>query len=164
MFSSFATSVGRLVAIATIGFWAASAAAAPVGPFAGLGGIWSGRGQVHLSNGAKERLHCRATYQVGADGRTMHQLLRCASDSYKFELISDVESDGNQISGRWSERTHSLAGNLSGRARGRRLDVLVKGDVFNAEVTMISQGNRQTVTISSPGSQLSGVAISLRRS
>ena len=94
----------------------------------------------------------------------MHQLLRCASDSYKFELISDVESDGNQISGRWSERTHSLAGNLSGRVRGRRLDVLVKGDVFNAEVTMISQGNRQTVTISSPGSQLSGVAISLRRS
>jgi hypothetical protein len=163
MFSSFAPSVGRLVAIATVGLWAASAAAAPVGPFAGLGGVWSGRGQIHLSNGSKENLHCRATYQVGADGRTMHQSLRCASDSYKFELNSDVASDGNRISGRWSERTHSLAGKLSGKASGGHLDVLVQGDVFNAEVTLVSQGDRQTVTISSPGSQLSGAAISLRR-
>ncbi len=164
MFSSFTTSVGRLVAIATIGFWAASAAAAPVGPFAGFGGAWSGLGQVHLANGTKESLHCRATYKVGADGRTMHQSLRCASDSYKFELTSDIESQGNQISGRWSESTRRLAGKLTGQASLGRLNVLVQGDVLNAEVTLVSQGDRQTVTISSPGSQLSGAAISLRRS
>jgi len=164
MFSSFVTSAGRLVAIATIGFWAASAAAAPVGPFAGFGGVWSGRGLVHLSNGTKERLRCRATYKVGADGRAMHQSLRCASDTYKFELTSDIESQGDQISGRWSERTHSLAGKLTGKASRGRLNVRVQGDVLNAEVTLVSQGDRQTVTISSPGSQLSGAAISLRRS
>ena len=164
MFSSFAAPAGRLIAIAAVGFWAASAAAAPVGPFAGLDGVWSGRGHIQLSNGTKERLRCRATYKVGADGRTMHQALRCASDSYKFELISDVESQGNQISGRWSERTHSLAGNLIGQVSGGHLNVLVQGDVLNAEVTLVSQGDRQTVTIRSPGSQLSGAAISLRRS
>ncbi len=164
MFSSFAAPVGRLIAIATVGVWAASAAAAPAGPFAGLGGVWSGRGQIHFSNGSKENIRCRATYQVGAEGRAMHQALRCASDSYKFELTSDVESQGNQISGNWSERTRSLAGKLSGQARHGRLDVLVQGDVFNAEVTMVSRGDRQTVTINSPGSQFSGVAISLRRS
>ena len=163
MFSSFAAPAGRLIAIATIGVWAASAAAAPVGPFAGLGGVWSGRGQIHLANGTKERVRCRATYKVGTDGRTMHQALRCASDSYKFELTSDVESQGNQISGRWSERTHSLAGKLTGHVSGGRLNVLVQGDVLNAEVTLVSQGDRQTVTISSPGGQLSGAAISLRR-
>lgn len=164
MFSSFAAPVGRLIAIAAVGFWAASAAAAPAGPFVGLGGVWSGRGQIHFSNGSKESIHCRATYQVGADGQAMHQVLRCASDSYKFELTSDVESQDNQISGNWSERTRRLAGKLSGKVQHGRLNVLVQGDVFNAEVTLVSHGNRQTVTINSPGSKVSGVAISLRRS
>ena len=164
MFSSFAAPVGRFLALVTIGLWAASAAAAPAGPFAGFGGVWSGRGQIHLSDGHKESLSCRATYQVDADAKAMHQVLRCASDSYNFELRSDVESQGDQISGNWSELTRSLAGKLSGQARRGRIDVRVQGDVFNAEVTLVSVGDRQTVTISSPGSQISSVAISLRRS
>ena len=164
MFSSFAARAGRLVAVTAIAFWAASAAAASAGPFSGLGGTWSGRGQIHLANGSKESLSCRASYQVDAGGQTMHQVLRCASDSYNFELRSNVESQGDQISGNWSELTRSLGGKLSGQARHGRIDVRVQGDVFNAEVTLVSSGNRQTVTISAPGSQISGVAISLRRS
>jgi hypothetical protein len=164
MFSSFSAPVGRFVAATTIAFWAASAAAAPVGPFVGLGGTWSGSGQVHLSNGSKENLRCRATYQVGADGRAMHQALRCASDSYKFELRSDVESQGIEISGKWSELTHSISGKLSGQAQRGRIEVRVNSDVLNAEVTLVSRGDRQTVTIFSPGSKINNVAISLRRS
>jgi len=164
MFSSLAARAGRVLAITTVALWAASAAAAPVGPFAGFGGVWSGRGQIHLADGSKETLQCRATYQVDAGGKTMHQVLRCASDSANFELRSDVESQGDRISGNWSELTRSLAGKLSGQARHGRIDVRVQGDVFNAEVTLVSAGDRQTVTISSPGSQISSVAISLRRS
>ncbi len=163
MYSSFAASVGRLVAVATVGLWAATAAAGSVGPFAGLDGVWSGRGQIHLANGSRENLHCRATYRVDAGGTTMHQALRCASDSYKFELRSDAESQDSEISGNWSELTRSLAGKLSGKARPGRIEVRVEGDVFNALVTLVSHGNRQTVIISSPGSQISSVAISLRR-
>jgi hypothetical protein len=95
MFSSFAAPVGRILAVTTIALWTASAAAAPAGPFAGLGGAWNGRGQIHLSDGSKETLRCRATYQVDAGGKAMHQVLRCASDSYNFELRSDVESEGD---------------------------------------------------------------------
>ena len=164
MFFSSAAPAVRLAAIATVCLWAAGAAAGPVGPFAGLGGVWSGRGQIHLANGSTENLRCRATYQVGAEGRAMHQALRCASDSYKFELRSDVESQGIEISGNWSELTHSISGKLSGQARRGRIEVRVQSDIFNAEVTLISLGDRQTVTISSPGSQINGVAISLRRS
>lgn len=163
MFSSVAAHAGRLLAITTIAFWAASAAAAPVGPFAGFGGVWSGRGQIHLSDGSRENLQCRATYQVDAGGQAMQQVLRCASDSYKFELRSNVESQGDQISGNWSELTRSLGGRLSGQARRGRIEVRVQSDIFNAKVTLVSSGNRQTVTISSPGSQISGVAISLHR-
>jgi len=163
MYSSFAAAAGRFLAVTTIAFWAASATAAPVGPFAGLGGVWSGRGQIHLSDGRKESLRCRATYQVDADGKAMHQVLRCASDTYNFELRSDVESQGDQITGNWSELTRSLGGKLSGQVRRGRIEVRVQSDIFNAEVTLVSLGDRQTVTISSPGSQISSVAISLRR-
>ncbi|HEX5210642.1 MAG TPA: hypothetical protein VFW22_02765 [Pseudolabrys sp.] len=163
MFSSFTAPAGRFLAVTTIALWAASAVAAPVGPFAGLGGVWSGRGQIHLANGSKESLRCRATYHVDADGKTMHQMLRCSSDSANFELRSDVESQGDQISGNWSELTRSLSGRLTGQARRGRIDVRVQSDIFNAEVTLVSAGDRQTVTISSPGSQISSVAISLRR-
>ena len=164
MFSSLAAGIGRFLALTTIAFWAASAAAAPVGPFVGLSGVWSGHGQIHLSDGSKENLRCRATYQVDVGGKAMHQVLRCASDSYNFELRSDVESQGEQISGNWSELTRSISGKLSGQARRGRIEVRVQSDIFNAEVTLISLGDRQTVTISSPGSQINGVAISLRRS
>jgi len=163
MVSLFAARVGRFLAITTIAFWAASAAAAPVGPFAGLGGVWSGRGQVHLSDGSKESLRCRATYEVGSGGTAMHQALRCASDSYNFDLRTDVESQGDQISGNWTELTRSVSGKLSGQARHGRIEVRVQSDIFNAEVTLVSLGDRQTVTIFSPGSQINGVAISLRR-
>src|SRR4051812_16003434 len=37
-------------------------------PFAGLAGTWSGSGTVSLSGGARERIRCRSTYQVGGEG------------------------------------------------------------------------------------------------
>ena len=163
MFSSFSAPIGRFVAVDHDRPLGRNRRGSSVGPFAGLDGVWSGRGQIHLANGSRENLHCRATYQVGADGRAMHQALRCASDSYKFELRSDVESQGIEISGNWSELTHSIAGKLSGKAQRGRIEVRVNSDVLNAEVTLVSRGDQQTVTIFSPGSQINNVAISLRR-
>jgi len=125
MYSSFAASAGRLVAVVAVSLWAATAAAESAGPFTGLDGVWRVRGQIHLANGSRENLHCRATYRVDAGGTAMHQALRCASHSYKFELRSDVESQGNEVSGNWSELTRSLGGNLSGKARPGRIDVRV---------------------------------------
>ena len=93
----------------------------------------------------------------------MHQSLRCASDSYNFELRSDVESHGNQISGNWSELTRSVSGKLSGHARRGHIEALVKSEAFNATLTLTSHGNRQSVTIQSEGTQFSGATIKLAR-
>lgn len=68
-------------------------------PFAGLSGSWTGSGSIALSDGSHERLRCRATYRVDGSGTKLQQTLRCASDSYKVELSSDVVSDGAQL--RW---------------------------------------------------------------
>src|ERR1700688_2213574 len=72
-------------------------------PFAGFDGAWSGNGTVSLSDGSTERLRCRAVYQIDDTGLVLKQTLRCASDSYKFDLASDVTSHGDHITGSWSE-------------------------------------------------------------
>src|SRR6202040_3249308 len=55
-------------------------------PFAGFDGAWSGNGTVSLSDGSSERLRCRADYKIDNTGLALKQTLKCASDSYKFDL------------------------------------------------------------------------------
>ena len=47
------------------------------GPFAGLSGSWSGGGFIRLASGQRERLRCRAKYQVAENGTRLQQSLRC---------------------------------------------------------------------------------------
>ena len=49
--------------------------------FSGYPGHWSGAGTVTMTNGAIERIRCKATYAVNASGKAVQQTLRCASDS-----------------------------------------------------------------------------------
>jgi len=163
MIAPFAQGLGRLATMATIALWVTTLPAMAAGPFSGLNGRWVGTGQIQLQNGSRETIHCRASYEVGPSGRAMHQSLRCASDSYNFELRSDVESNGNQIFGNWSERTRNVSGKLSGQARRGRIEVDVQSETFNAQLILVSHGSRQTVTISSEGTQFTGAKIALRR-
>src|ERR1700740_2579406 len=87
-------------------------------PFAGLDGTWSGNGTISLSDGSSERIRCRAVYKVDGSGLSLKQTLRCASDSYKFDLSSEVTSQGDRISGNWTEASRNIVGNLQGKAGG----------------------------------------------
>src|SRR3954470_14218538 len=141
-----------------------AAIAAEPGPFAGFNGQWTGAGKIKLANGAEERVRCRAVYAEGEGGRALQQSLRCASDSYNFELRSDVESHGNQISGNWNEATRNVGGTVSGRAKAGTLEVRVNNPSFSADLTLVSHGDVQTVTIRSEGTQFAGASMTLRRS
>ena len=66
-------------------------------PFLGLSGHWSGAGTVTLANGPTERLRCKAAYAVNATGKAVQQTLRCASDSYRVEISSNVTSEGGSL-------------------------------------------------------------------
>src|SRR6201991_3124482 len=74
-----------------------SASHAQSGPFAGFAGAWSGNGTVALSDGTTERIRCKADYKGNGSGLGLKQNLHCASDSYKFDLSSDVTSNGDRI-------------------------------------------------------------------
>jgi hypothetical protein len=131
-------------------------------PFAGFDGSWSGNGTVSLSDGTSEQIRCRATYNV-VGGTALKQSLRCASDSYKFELSSDVKSQGNQVTGTWAEASRNIFGNLQGSAGGGQIDVFVEAAGFAANLTLTTKGNKQLVSISSKG-QIRDVSINMIRS
>jgi hypothetical protein len=137
-----------------------AAGRAQSGPFMGLGGTWSGNGTVELSDGTTERIRCKADYKVNDTGLNLKQSLRCASDSYKFDLSSDVTSQGERISGNWSEASRNVFGNLQGTAGGGRMEVFVEAAGFAANLLVNTNGKKQTVQISSKG-EIRGVNITM---
>ena len=126
-----------------------SASYAQSGPFAGMAGNWSGGGTVTLDDGSTERLRCRATYAVGAGGNGLNQSLTCASDSYKFDLSSNVIAQGSALSGTWSESSRGVTGSIEGRAANGHFQVVASAPGFTANLTLTTQGNRQSVVITS---------------
>lgn len=119
--------------------------------FAGLGGSWSGSGTISLSDGSKERLRCKASYQVTGGDSRLRQSLRCASDSYKFDLNSDVVSERGTIAGSWSETGRGISGSLAGRERAGSITAVADAPGFSARLSVTTQGNRQTFSLSSEG-------------
>lgn len=143
---------------------AATAGHAETGPFVGLAGTWSGGGAVQLGNGAKERIRCRARYTVRSNGNGLEQNLRCASDSYTFELVSSLTSRAGELSGRWKESSRNIGGELTGSARSGRFQLVVTSPSFSANLSVTAHGNKLSVVVSTPpGGQLTGVSITLAR-
>src|SRR6202166_17955 len=114
---------------------AVSAGHAQSGPFAGFNGAWSGNGTVALSDGTTERIRCKADYKVNGSGMALKQSLRCASDSYKFDLSSDVTSNRGRICRNWSGACRNIFGNLQGTAGGGQIEVFVEANGFAANLT-----------------------------
>ena len=138
---------------------AASAAA----PFTGLAGNWSGDGSIALTKGTTERLKCDANYVVGADGEKVDLKLRCASDSYRFDLRISLVDTAGAVLGNWSEPTQNVEGGISGTASNGLIKVTARGQSFTAAVTVTTRGAAQSVQINAQSGELSRVAITLRR-
>jgi hypothetical protein len=133
------------------------------GPFEAWAGSWSGEGALTTADGTRSRIRCLVTYAVQDRGRAVRQDLRCASDTYRFEITSNMVQSGQSLSGDWFESTRRVGGRITGRTSGSRLDIRAEGDTFTALVTVTTQDNRQTFVLESPGSQLSDVSIALNR-
>jgi hypothetical protein len=132
-------------------------------PFAGLAGAWNGSGTITMSNGASERIRCRAGYTVSNQGMNLQQDLRCASDSYRFDVTSSVGYDNGTIFGTWTETTRNATGSVSGRASGGNLQANIQGIGFLATLTVSTRGSSQSVAIRPQGTDVSAVAITLSR-
>jgi hypothetical protein len=132
------------------------------GPFAALPGSWSGSGTITMSNGSRERIRCDGRYQLASQTNVQIQL-NCASDSYRFQLRGDAVANDRTLAGTWSEASRGVAGKIFGRINGNRLEMRADGQTFSALLNMTTRGSRQTISIRSPGSEMSEVSISLSR-
>jgi hypothetical protein len=139
-----------LVALLAVNLFG-SASYAQSGPFAGMAGNWSGGGTVTLDDGSSERLRCRSSYAVGAGGNGLNLSLLCASDSYRFDLRSDVISDRGALSGSWSESSRNINGNLEGRGANGNFQVTASAPGFTANIALATRGARQSISITSQG-------------
>lgn len=131
------------------------------GPFAGFAGSWAGHGTVSLSDGSKERIRCRAVYTVAGSGSGLAQTLKCASDSYKIDLSSNITSQGGtDVVGTWSESSRNINGNLQGKAGGGQIEAFIEAAGFAANLNLTTRGNKQSVKINSKG-DIRDVSISM---
>ena len=134
-------------------------------PFQKLAGQWSGNGTIELSNSTQEPIRCRAAYDVLEQQNNLQLNIRCASESYSFDLRASATYAAGAITGTWSEATRNAAGTISGKADGDRFQVMARGPGFTASLTLVTRGNRQSVTIQSQDEQtrVKGASIALQR-
>ena len=153
-----------LVPVLALGLSLTLASAA--GPFADFTGSWRGTGTLRPSGGEAERIRCNAAYrQLGSSQSEIELQLRCASDSYNFDLIGQFTADeNNRISGQWTERTRGIGGTAVGTARGDRVHVHIESSGFAADVVLVTRNRRQSVSIDSQGGgQIVKASITLSR-
>jgi hypothetical protein len=136
--------------------------AAAAGPFDGLEGVWTGNGTLTYASGTKEALSCRVQYlQPGPNSLT--QALRCASDSYNFQINASFDSVNGQIKGKWRELVNSVAGDVTGTVSGGRINGQLQGPTFIAQLRVVTTGDRQTVVIDAPIEEIRTVSIEVRK-
>ncbi len=162
--SHFMRALGTILISASLVFVSSPVFAERVdNPFAALIGSWSGNGTIRLSSGAKERIRCQASYRLGSSATSLRLELSCDSDSYKFQLQSQVNYREGAITGTWDEMTRATGGGIDGRVTGNQMRIRAEGQTFTAILSMTTQNERQSVSIQSPGSEMSDVTITLTR-
>jgi hypothetical protein len=116
-----------LGAAATVSLAAAPAAFAQRGDgLAQFAGSWIGQGTISTTSGS-ERIRCRVNYSL-AGANTLHQDLRCASDSYNFQVAADIVDQGGASAG------------LSISTSGNRQSVSIRpsaGDIRDVSVSLM---------------------------
>jgi len=161
----------KFLGIAALSLWLAvciadSSHAQSIAPFKRLAGQWSGSGTIDLTDGKREPIKCRASYSVPSDQRNLQLNIRCASDSYNFDLRANAIYSGGSVSGTWSEATRLVAGTISGRADADHINVVAKAASFSASLSLATHGSRQSVMIRAHSTEagIKGVSMNLRRS
>ncbi len=153
-------------AVAALLLLSAGAARAEPGPFSALAGSWSGSGIIKKSNGTSERVRCRSAFEpAGTANLSLRLRLRCASDSYNFDLSASVAYQGGSISGSFQEATRSVVVGISGHSsgEGRQIQAVAQAPGVTSNITMTIRGNHQSVSIVTPGAEVPEVTVSLEK-
>ncbi len=160
---SFVTGGLKTASVAMLLGLAAAPAGAADNPFTQLVGQWTGKGTVTYASGTKERLSCRVRYDQNASD-TILQTLRCASDSYKFQINAFYRNTEGKLNGHWEELTLQVSGSISGSVSDSgKITGDLHGPGFQASVLVDTKGNEQTVSIAAENQDIRSVSVSVKR-
>ncbi len=127
----------------------------------GFSGRWSGWGSITMASGAAEQVKCVATYFIKQDGAELIQNLRCASQSFRIDAVANLDVKGDEVSGKWEERTYAAQGSVSGRLTSGGFNLSIQGDNFSAAMRVAMTDCKQSITIAPRGFEISRIAIGL---
>jgi hypothetical protein len=155
-----------VAALAVCALAAGSVYAQGAAPFARLAGQWSGSGTIDLADGQHEPIKCKAAYDVLQERSNLQLNIRCASESYSFDLRASATYASGAVTGTWSEATRNAAGTISGNADDNKVQVTATGPAFTASLTLVTRGDKQSVAIKSQDAkgEVKGASITLQRS
>lgn len=152
-----------LVFALAAGLFAAPSVSLAAGPFQSFIGSWSGVGQVVGSNGHHEAIRCRAEYSEAKGGAALNQSIVCASESFKFDISSYVETSGEAVQGYWRESSRDVSGHITGHVAEGRFQGEIAAPTFTATVSLTSNGRTQTVSFQPHAGDVSDVRVELKR-
>ena len=69
-----------------------------------------------------------------------------------------------EVLGDWNETTRGTGGRVTGTIKGDKIDVRVDGQSFSALLSLVTKGDKQSISIRGPvGAQMSEANITLSR-
>ena len=122
-------------------------------PWAKFLGNWRGSGEVIEADGAREHITCRAKYSASGGGEALTQSLKCASDSYSFDIGAYLVASGSTVSGDWQEYGRKVEGHITGHLGDGSFEGGIAGASFTAETSARVSGRRQTLSLRTKGAQ-----------
>ncbi|MBZ0218008.1 MAG: hypothetical protein K8F25_15735 [Fimbriimonadaceae bacterium] len=131
-------------------------------PFDTLRGAWRGSGKMNLRSGSAERLVCTAYYTGG--GSRLDLLIRCAGETTKIEMLSNLTSSGSRLKGSWEERTFNAQGSIEGQITGDLITMAITGlGDIRGRMSVSFTRSKQEVSIFVEGIGLKSVDLKLSR-
>jgi hypothetical protein len=101
-----------------------------------LAGSWSGSGNVTLSNGAREKARCRASF-VPAGGKTYAMSATCATASAKVSQTAILsQNTDNRFGGTFYNPEFGVTGRIRVILSGNRQTVYLSGSAGHATFNM----------------------------
>ncbi len=147
-----AAGVGGAVALAQVAF---------ANPVLNLPGRWSGPGNIHMTNGETEQMRCVATYFVEGNGSSVKQNLRCASQGYKIDAVTNLTVANGRVSGGWEERTWATTGSIKGDIQSDGFNLTIDGPGFTAAMALKTSNCSQSISITPRGNAVAKISMNL---
>lgn len=137
-----------------------AAQTAVANPVLNLPGRWSGPGSIVMSSGETEAMRCVATYFVEG-GANVKQNLRCASQGYKIDAMTQLVVANGRVSGGWEERTWDTKGAIRGDVQGDSFNLMIDGPGFTAAMAVKTDNCKQSINITPRGNAVARISMNL---